>query len=385
MFRLKSTLLLAATWACLPVNAQSLSDLDAVTGRALFEKLWVQAPSSTAASDGLGPYYNARACAACHANGGRGSITQGRVLMLNDPDYGQQLQTHAVSGLKAEAALEWLLEINADGLGKPVPSLRELAHGDPGHVYSVRLAPGLRGIAGFASVPVEVLQSLADPDDDNQDGISGRVAWLNTAEGGQQVGRYGWKASEATLEQQIGRALSLDLGLGNPLYPDPRGDCTAVQAACLAAPVGRDPGLGTEVEQIVVDLLASYLASLQPEASDPVHDAGYRLFSQSGCEACHIPALPAGMGQIKAWSDLLLHDMGAGLADSLPVAHALPSEWRTAPLWGMDAGPYLHDGRARTLEEAILWHGGEGAAARAAFSGLNELERRDLIDFLHGL
>jgi CxxC motif-containing protein (DUF1111 family) len=381
----RHTLLLPLSCCSLFVNGQVLPHLDAVTGKALFEKTWVQAPSSTGASDGLGPYYNARSCAGCHANGGRGTADAGRVLMLDDPVYGLQLQTRAITGLKAEAELLWIEELTAQGLVRPVPQFRNLQHGALQDGYSTRLAPDLKGAAALADVTASQLERLADPDDANGDGISGRISRVTAADGRLTIGRYGLKASEPTLEAQVGRALAIDLGLGNPDYPSPWGDCTEAQQDCLAAPSGADAVSGLEAGKQVVDLLASYLQGLVSPAPSATQAPGYAIFRESGCLACHAEELDTDMGQIKAWSDLLLHDMGPGLADTLPAVHALPSEWRTAPLWGMDNGPYLHDGRARSLEEAILWHGGEADSARRAFSGLAAEARRELLDFLLGL
>jgi CxxC motif-containing protein (DUF1111 family) len=381
----RPTLFLPLTLSSILVCGQTLPELDAVTGKALFDKLWVQAPSSTGASDGLGPYYNARSCAGCHFEGGRGSAENGRVLMLDDPDYGLQLQTRAVSGGKAEAGLRWITALNPAGLSKPVPELYDPQHGDLPGGYSVRLAPDLRGAAALGTVTAGQLESLADPDDTNGDGISGRIARLAEAGGQVVIGRFGWKATEPTLEAQIARALAIDIGLGNPLYPSPWGDCTHAQESCLVAPSGADPDTGLEVGQQVLDLLASYLSALGSPTPGESHAAGYSLFRDSGCEACHVAELDTEMGQIKAWSDLLLHDMGEGLADTLPMGDALATEWRTAPLWGMDPGPYLHDGRAQTLEEAILWHGGEAESARQAFIMLDANGRQELLEFLLGL
>ena len=385
MTHFRLPLLLSTVLCSLVLSAQDFAGLDAATGKAIFEKLWVQAPASTGASDGLGPFYNSRSCAACHPDGGRGLLPQGRVLQLDDHRYGKQLQTSAVTGLKAEAQLQWITESNAQGLDRPLPVLVDRDTGPLIIPSSVRMAPPLHGVGLLSTVPVSALEILADPDDSDADGISGRIAWLESGTGQAVAGRYGWKASEPSLQAQIARALSLDLGLGNPLYPDHWGDCTALQHDCLAAPAGLGPDEQFEAGHLVMDMLESYLQSLLPPTPEAMQQRGYGLFRQSGCAACHIEELASAMGQIKAWSDLLLHDMGPGLADSLPVPHALPAEWRTAPLWGLDSGPYLHDGRARTLDEAIRWHAGEAASATEAYLGLNEAEREDLFAFLLGL
>jgi CxxC motif-containing protein (DUF1111 family) len=292
----RHTLLLPLSCCSLFVNGQVLPHLDAVTGKALFEKTWVQAPSSTGASDGLGPYYNARSCAGCHANGGRGTADAGRVLMLDDPVYGLQLQTRAVSGLKPEGELLWIEEINAEGLARPLPQLRNLQHGALQDGYSIRQAPDLRGAAAFADVTVSQLERLADPDDANGDGISGRISRVTDAAGRPAVGRYGLKASEPTLEAQVGRALAIDLGLGNPGAPSPWGDCMQAQQQCLNAPSGEDSVNGFEAGQQVLDLLTSYLEELAAPVPSAFHAPGYAIFMESGCQSCHAEELETDMG-----------------------------------------------------------------------------------------
>lgn len=374
--------------------AQDFSELDAAAGKALFERNWVQAPSSTASADGLGPLYNARSCAACHADGGGNSAPAAMNVVLNDPVYGEVLQTHAIAGLQVEGsftiAYSCVLDaVLPDGsfpeLRCPIALVQEGSTGQPLNLKtSLRRAPALHGMAALEHVPLAELQRLADPEDADGDGVSGRLV-LVAGPSGPQAGRYGWKAQIPTLRAQIARALLLDLGLGSSLHPQPAGDCTPAQTLCLhaAGPAGSAP----EVSDLMLDLLATYLASLPPPASAAVPGApGEALFSTIGCAACHVPALQTEEGTLRPWSDLLLHDMGPLFADNINGATTPDREWRTAPLWGLgQATRFLHDARAGSIEEAILWHGGEAQLANNAYWNLNGSERGVLLEWLQGL
>lgn len=360
----------------------AIPSLDFITGKALFEKLWVFAPSSTGASDGLGPYFNARSCHTCHADGGRGSL-QHRTVQLNDPVYGEQLQAFTRPGVIAEAEFSLLMESASGNLSRPRVEVSAWHAGTPESLtMSVRLPPALAGLGLLAAIPDAALTALADPDDADGDGISGRVNRLAD----DRVGRFGWKASQPDLRTQTGRALSLDLGLGNPVYPSAAGDCRPVQADCVGAAM--DAG-NLEVDETAMGLLLSYVSAvpLPDRVKSPAMARGEALFNGVGCHACHGGLTVAG--ELAPYTDLLLHDMGPGLADTLAEGSATGREWRTAPLWGLGAMPadsgYLHDGRAATLEAAIAWHDGEAASAREAYRKLNEADKRDVIAFLNGL
>lgn len=357
------------------LSAQDFSALDPAAGKALFERNWVPAPASTAASDGLGPYYNARSCEACHPKGGAGAIDINRMsLLTRDAVYGEMLQLRAVTGLPAEtsAGLDYKVHANVElkharvellepELGLSIESLATKT--------SLRRAPALHGLALLDAVPRAQLEALADPDDRNGDGISGEIP----------PGRFGWDARTATLREQVARALSLDLGLSTSVFPDAAGDCTAQQQACIAA-AKVQTGDALEAPDLVLDLLLAYLKSL-PEPQAPVPEgAGFELFSTLGCANCHVPQLDAGGHGINPYTDLLLHDMGPGLSS------AGAANWRTAPLWGLRADArFLHDGRARNIDEAVLWHGGEAAASVAAYRELNTAQRDVLQAWLLGL
>jgi CxxC motif-containing protein (DUF1111 family) len=233
---------------------------------------------------------------------------------------------------------------------------------------------------------------MADEADSNGDGVSGRVNMISDNTGATSIGRFGWKAGQVSLRDQLARALSLDLGLGNTVFPSAAGDCTAAQTECLNAPHGNSSHHDNlETNNQVLDLLLSYVSGLPAPSKASLggsqEAAGATLFRQSGCAACHVPFLESGDLRLTAYTDLLLHDMGPGLADDLSEGSALGSEWRTPPLWGLGSlqGQLLHDGRAATIEEAVWWHDGEGAAARDHYGNLSQQQRNDLNAFLNGL
>jgi CxxC motif-containing protein (DUF1111 family) len=370
-------------------------------GKALFERDWVAAPASTRATDGLGPLHNARACAACHPRGGRAPTNEGPGLVvrfsLGSGAYGAQLQTAAVHGHAAEGRLavsyaEETVEL-ADGLEVrlrwPRYRIEAAALGPPPDRLSPRLAPSLRGVSLLAAVPEAALTARADPLDRDGDGIRGRPG----------AGRLGLRAERLDLDDQIAEALLRDLGLSSPARPSPAGDCTAAQPACLAGPHGDREGTpGVEMPPPILAALGAYVGALRAgPGSLPVEPtAGGRVFDAVGCSACHARELPV-VGEdgrerrIAPFTDLLLHDMGSGLADQGVGPDAIDARlWRTAPLWNLGrdvaaGASLLHDGRARDPVEAILWHGGEAAAARERFRGLPAPERAALLAFLASL
>lgn len=385
--RLLALLLLLLLPAPAGFPAEAPHPLDAAAGKALFERQWVAAPASTAASDGLGPLFNARSCASCHPRGGSSAQAEHRILRLNDPVYGRQLQTLALAGFQPEAQLVLrdtaVPDLSAGtapeaGLLRPLPDAVQLSHGALAPAWSLRQPPDLRAVAVIEAVDESVIRALADPDDADGNGISGRLALLPDG----SLGRFGWKAESASLEAQLALAFSLDLGLGSAWYPSPHGDCTEQQRQCRSGVDGSVTGEAPyELEAAVIPLVATWLRSLTGSGL-PGDAAGLALFTDTGCAACHQP-LP---GAQPLFSDLLLHDLGPGLFDSLPLPHAAAGEWRTAPLVGLGSRErFLHDGRARSLDEAVRWHGGEAAGARAAWLSLPKAEREALERFLKQL
>ncbi|MBB3771238.1 CxxC motif-containing protein (DUF1111 family) [Angulomicrobium tetraedrale] len=393
---------LLAGLAAMPVRADE-AGLDAAIGKALFKRPWVPAPSSTRANDGLGPLFDARSCAACHPGSGRGSSAldatgrpEGLGLVLSlfredgsgDPVYGHRLETMTLPGVPAEG----VLVADVEQAGRRVPRIVEPGYGplDPATHVSLRLAPDLRGRGGLERVDDATILALEDPQDRDRDGVRGHARRLDHPEGGSSIGRFGWKASHATLESQTSEAFSLDLGLSTPLRLEPWGDCTAAQAACRNAPHGQDAEGAPEIPHAIVSRIVTYLRDV--EAPNPPRDArGERLFAATGCAACHRPSLPTrDGGSVALFTDVLLHDMGAGLADSGGVPGAEAGEWRTAPLAGLSqalaqGGGLLHDGRAADVTEAVRWHDGEAAGARARFDALDPGAKRALIDYVSSL
>lgn len=386
------------------VSAALAGDLDVAVGKAVFDRLWVQAPSSTRSADGLGPLFAARSCASCHAkSGGRSTFRLGRddpaetpglVIRLGDADgkpdqvYGAELQPRGVGGLPGEGAPSVRFSEAAEASRRPDWSVVDWGYGRPAETTrpSPRVAPSLAGLGLLAQVPESEILSREDPDDRDGDGVSGRAARL----AGGELGRFGWKAVEPTLEAQAASAFALDIGLSTPTRPDPAGDCTAAQPACRDASHGASAG-ETEVGQ---ELMAGLVAFLErrpappPPASRP---AGARAFEAAGCAACHASTLAGAGGRpVAAYTDLLLHDMGDGLDDGMGEGAATSREWRTAPLWGLSqalarGAGLLHDGRAADVAGAVRWHGGEAAGARRRFDGLARGERKALLDFVAGL
>ncbi len=418
-------------------------EMDFKLGNALFRKTWVAAPSSTKASDGLGPLYNARGCQDCHLKDGRGhtpaDADASRVSMFlrlsvpggptpegiadwiatsPDPTYGGQLQDLAAPGHAAEGRMDITWEETPvtlpDGttvnLRAPTYAFADPAYGDPAPdlMISPRVAPQMIGLGLLEAIPAADILSLADPEDANGDGISGRPQIVPSAEyGAPMLGRFGFKGGAPTVREQSAGAFAGDMGLSTPLHPDPWGDCMASQPTCRDAPHGQEPGIrdGLEVDKQSLDLVTFYSRNLGvPERrniDDPKVLKGKELFYTTGCQSCHTPKHVTNRldGQpeqsfqlIWPYTDLLLHDMGPGLADNRPEGRATGSEWKTPPLWGIGLSPqvsghteYLHDGRARSLLEAILWHGGEAQSARDTVAAMQTEDRDALLAFLGSL
>ena len=230
----------------------------------------------------------------------------------------------------------------------------------------------------------------------------GRAQWHGEG-AASKLGRFGWKNTSVSIMEQSARAFLNDMGLSTHLFPTPHGDCTSAQQSCLNAIHGDENGTD-EIAKDLLDLVTFYASNLAVPARRSVDDRdvldGKKLFYATGCVSCHIPKFatrpdaPEALRNQLIWpySDFLLHDMGEGLADPNPTGEVAASEWRTQPLWGIGLTRivnkhtyFLHDGRARSLEEAILWHGGEAEAARDAFAGLDQASRQKVIEFLESL
>lgn len=428
-------------------NLTFQEEQDFKIGNAFFRKLWVSSPASTLASDGLGPLFNARACQSCHFKDGRGhpptspeddttsfflrlalkptpeeqaQIDAGERDLVPEPVYGGQLQDNAIQGHAAEARVLIAYETQtitlADGvevhLQKPHYSVDNLGYGPMSDrvAFSPRVANPMIGLGLIEAIPAADIMALADPQDSDGDGISGKASVVQdyrvTDSVSFMLGRFGWKASMPTVEQQSAGAFAGDIGISTDLFMRHNGDCTEGQPTCINAPNGVQAHLGaSEAPGEVLDLVTFYAKNLAVPQRRDVDDeqvlVGKQLFYQIGCANCHQPKFvtskeadnPAHAFQlIWPYSDFLLHDMGEGLADDLTSDNAHGSEWRTSPLWGIGLTEvvnghtrFLHDGRARNLLEAVLWHGGEAEAAQQAVIALPTEQREALLAFLRSL
>lgn len=443
-------------------------------GDELFEEVW-------RGRDGLGPVFNATSCEGCHIEDGRGrppafTGETGTGLLIRlaqnqqtangstlpDPTYGGQFQDDSTRRADDEGAIsisyEEIQGTYPDGtpytLYKPNYDLVDLNYGElhSDTTLSPRLAGQMIGLGLLEAVPDATLLTLADPNDANGDGISGRVNYVwNVLENALTVGRFGWKANQPNLLQQTAGAFNGDIGVTSSLFP--LQPCTESQVGCfndtpnrlgngrrrdgnnpppnrrgLGNPtnrrgnnpppnregnnppppnngnVNRGGNNGLEVSDEELELVTFYSSTLavpaQRNPDDPQVLQGQAIFDNINCSGCHVASLQTGTHTINAlsnqtihpYTDLLLHDMGNGLADGQLDFQASGTEWRTAPLWGVGLleevngyAFYLHDGRARTLEEAIMWHGGEAEASRNGFSALSADDKAALIAFLKSL
>lgn len=416
-------------------NLSALRRLDFSVGNSFFRNPWVIAPSTTTARDGLGPLFNTNGCQNCHIKDGRGhppapnaSSATSMLVRLSikprasdtailerqgivpEPVYGGQLQDMAIPGVPAEGKLRidyQLLNLKfADGtpieLRQPQLNISQLGYGPlhPDTQLSARVAPPMIGLGLLEAISEAHILANADPDDRNGDGISGRANWVwDDALGKTVLGRFGWKAGQPSLNQQNAHAFAGDMGLTSTLRPFD--DCTTSQTACRSAINGGTP----EVSDYILGQVLFYSRNLgvpaRRQVDDPQVRAGKALFQQAGCARCHTPrfttaadaAEPELANQlIRPYSDLLLHDMGEGLADNRAEFQASGREWRTPPLWGIGLtetvnghSQFLHDGRARNLLEAIVWHSGEAEAAKQAVLQFDLKQRTALLAFLQSL
>ncbi len=399
-------------------------------GNRLFNTNWVIAPASVKSFDGLGPLFNRVSCDGCHTQDGRGrppltdtETIESMLIRLSVPDpsspngasphpaYGDQLSEMANPGIAAEGITKVSREpVNGTygngepyTLEKPTYRIEKPGYGPLGDgiMLSPRVAQQMIGLGLLEAVPEADLLANADPDDSNNDGISGRPNRVTdplTAK--ETIGRFGWKANQANLVSQNSGAAVGDIGITSPAHPVE--NCTPAQKACLSAPVG---GNEIDMSQSFLDRLTLYTRLIavpaQRNGDDPKVTAGMKLFETFGCASCHAMTLKTGADAVlpelanqtfHPFTDMLLHDMGPDLADNRPDGLATGSEWRTQPLWGI--GHFqatnghqrlLHDGRARGVAEAVLWHGGEAEAAREAFRNASRQERDALVAFLNSL
>lgn len=429
-------------------NLASEKRPDFHAGKALAHQPWVIAPSSTDARDGLGPLYNTRTCLVCHANGGRGHMPADnqQLLFTNflrlsipghdpihgvipEPVYGDQLQSQSIAlshqinashnneNTHNEVPPEAYVYINwktitysyPDGqvvnLRKPEIDIRNLGYGDmhPQTLIGIRNAPPIHGVGLLEMIKQSDIDKIADPDDNDKDGISGRVnmTW-DFEKSHPRPGRFGLKANKASVRFQVAAALQSDMGISNPVFPTQ--PCTEKQTLCNKSVNGNNKD-GVEIPEKLLNLIVNFNLSIGvPERRKPEHPIivqGRELFYKTQCNACHTASYKTATSldyphlseqTIWPYTDLLLHDMGEGLADGRPDYLATGSEWRTAPLWSIGLSQavngsknFLHDGRARNIEEAILWHDGEAKNSKDNFSKLNKAQRQALMAFVRSL
>lgn len=390
-------------------------------GDRFFTDPWSPAGEGPDDQDGLGPTYLSPSCAGCHIADGRGNPPavpgSSPIIRFVGPDglggtlagYGDQIQTLAIDGVEPEArvAVEWTVVEGSylDGtvyqLRSPVISIVDEQFGDLAGATAtgVRVGPPLIGLGLLEAIRADDIRTNADPNDTDGDGVSGRVSTvIDLASGDEIVGRFGLKANVGSIEDQASLAYHLDLGITTPAFPSE--NCPTVQLACASAPSGGMPEISADRLAAVVFYLQTLAVPAREDISRESVVAGSDLFTDLGCAACHRPSWVTGEHSIEAvshqtiypYTDLLLHDLGDGLGDGRPDGSASATEWRTPPLWGLgftkavnaDAG-FLHDGRARTIEEAILWHGGEAETSKNSFLSLDASQREQLLHFLKSL
>jgi CxxC motif-containing protein (DUF1111 family) len=407
-------------------------------GRSHFKRRWI-APITFNGEWGLGPTFIQTRCSECHINNGRGAPPAGPDEQLStmlvrlslpgtdahggplpDPNYGDQFQNNALQAqevdlryarmfvpAEAKLFLDWEEQAVsfADGeevsLRKPVLRIEELAFGPlgDGAMFSLRNTPSIIGLGLLEAVAEETVLEIAQSQ--KQHDINGRPNYVwDAIEKKPALGRFGWKANAPSLMQQTAGAFLGDLGVTSWVFRE--NNCPPVQIACL----NQDPANDPEIIDADMDDFELWLRTLAVPAprdmDNPVVQEGKKQFKQAACDVCHVPQLTTAAEYpsypklanrtFQAYTDLLLHDMGEGLADGRPDYLAGGRDWRTTPLWGLGLSEtvngstaLLHDGRARNVTEAILWHGGEAEASREAFRNMPKAEREALVKFVEAI
>jgi CxxC motif-containing protein (DUF1111 family) len=405
------------------------ADLDNfVVGNSFFRNNWVTAPASATARDGVGALFNSLSCGGCHNKDGRAAPPETPSAALNgilfrisipgvnafgaplaEPNYGVQLNNRAILGVMPEGYVSVTYTEVAgtfnDGitytLRKPTYTFTNLNYGalHASFMYSPRIANQVMGLGLLEAIPEQTINSFTDETDANNDGISGRAnrVW-NFKTNQVEMGRFGWKANQPNIFQQTATAFIGDIGITSSLFPT-ENLTTAQQTLYANIPNGGTP----EIEDVNLNRVIFYMKTLAVPGRRNVSDAtvlkGKQLFNKINCSGCHKPAMTtqSSIDQlnnqlIRPYTDLLLHDMGDGLADNRPDYIATGNEWRTPPLWGLGLIRtvnghtfLLHDGRARNMEEAILWHGGEATKSVNGYKQLTATERNSILKFMESL
>lgn len=413
-------------------------------GEKAFNTLWIAIPEDVISNWwdlsrpgpggsewGLGPTFLAQSCVSCHVQAGRGRASDSgggpvfhQSLRLSipglgphggpnpEPNYGTQIQSFDISQKEnikfgeAEVHVDWKTSnfTFPDGtsveLREPQIKLEKLGFGPlaPNVMTSLRNSQAIFGLGYLEAVSEDDILALSKLQ--KSLGLNGRPNYVrDDVNDKTTIGRFGWKANQPSLKQQLAAAFLGDIGTTSTVYPTQ--NCPPAQHDCLSAKTsGR-----AELREEFWDALTFWVAALDVPAprdrENPTVMRGEKLFETAKCSQCHVPELTTGKSSlltqlsnktIRPYTDLLLHDMGAGLADGRPDFKAGGRDWRTAPLWGIGLSKqvngstsFLHDGRARNLLEAVVWHGGEAAASRDLFAKLTVAERNDLIAFINSL
>jgi len=404
---------MAFTLLSTQINAyEKLSDEEYdkyILGKSFFTIPWVEAPSATTARDGLGPLYNANTCISCHPSNKKGILFNknndlSRSLItklsindaLEEPNYGGQIAINAIHGVKYEAktklSFEKIKVLFPDGeideIFKPIYKLENLQYGKlhENTNLTFRLAPTLNGVGFLDEIEDKDILKNEDEFDKNSDGISGKANFVYSPLSNKvELGKYSYKATLATLKEQVANAASNDMGLTNSIYPNE--NCTKNQKECNEALKGID---SFDLTDERLDAIEYYVKNFKTYQNKNIKNhQGYEIFKEISCNKCHIESFTLKDGKkIYPFSDLLLHDMGEDLADKVSQFKALGNEWRTTPLWGLSSfnqkkgNRLLHDGRANDFQEAILWHGGEALSAKKSYMNLKKEDRTSLLQFL---
>jgi len=401
------------SWRGLTAEEQARFDL----GHAVFNTTWLPAGQGSGRRDGLGPVFNLGHCDGCHNSRRRGRGARSDVarapgelvvqagawqngrLQRFHPRFGHLINTDAIDGFAPEAEViiryTALTRTRADGseqrLWQPVYQVTP-ADGQPlpdDLVLMPRLASHVQGAGLLEQIPEQVIVDGARARPDRPQGM---VSWLETP-GGRQLGRFGWQASEPSIARQIAVAFAREMGLTTQLVPVI--DCAAHDHACRNAANGGEPEVAQELFDAVVAFQQWEAVRRTPDAAARLQQLaeGEHLFHSTGCADCHRAQMPTlDGGVIAPYTDLLLHDLGPELADRTVAGEPIPSRWRTAPLWGLSTAQegarvlrLMHDGRARSVDEAIGWHGGSAAPARARYERLAPTQRQTLAGWVEAL
>ncbi|MBC7715208.1 MAG: c-type cytochrome [Rhizobacter sp.] len=413
-------------------NSSTIHRKSFMIGNSLFNTNWVIAPASVKTLDGLGPLFNANSCSACHFKDGRGhppleDAKPGEIFTsvlirlsvpgkdihgapLDEPSYGGQFNHRSIIGVPAEGDVKIIYKETKDkfpdgeiySLIKPQLEFSKLAYGDfqKDTMFSVRVSPQMIGLGLLEAIKESDILKKEDPNDKDHDGISGRANFVwNYTKKRRELGRFGWKANQPDIHQQNASAFLGDIGITSKLFPQQ--SCTSAQLECKKAYSESTPEI-SEKDLKDVEIYSKILAvPIRRNMDDADALKGEKLFKQMNCIACHTESYVTGIDKefpenskqkIYPYTDMLLHEMGEGLADNRPDFDATVREWRTPPLWGIglfkavnNHTRYLHDGRARNIQEAILWHDGEALSSKNNYVQLTKTERQQVLKFLESL